>query len=764
MNLIWIVPVVGVATLLFAIGLIWDVLRRDAGTPEMQEIAGTIFEGAMAFLRRQYRTIAMLSVVTAVIIGVIVGYFDEDVEIGVLTGIAFMFGAACSATAGFIGMYVSVKSNGRCASAATRSLREAIDVSLRGGAVSGFLVVALSLIGVATVFGIYSRLLDNPMDDTPFLIVGFGFGASFVALFAQLGGGIYTKAADVGADLVGKVEAGIPEDDPRNAAVIADLVGDNVGDCAGRGADLFESTAAENIGAMILGVAIYRITGDADWILFPLVIRAFGLIATGIGILSVPLFTREKQDAMTPLNYGYYVITALSIAFMALITNLMMGDKWHWFFLCGLVGIATSVLFVYITQYYTSGRWRPVREIADASRTGPATNIIVGTAVGFETTFTTAVAIGTALVVSFILGQHSDLPNGGVFGTAVATMGMLMSAAYILSMDTFGPITDNANGIIEMAGAPPEAREITDAMDAVGNTTKALTKGYAMASAGLAAFLLFSAFLDKVKEHFAEDEGSIWFNQPLEDIPFPVDISGVAPFVAALLGVMLVFLFSSLAIRAVGQAAGKIIEEVRRQFREDPGIMAGTSRPDYGRAVDITTAAALRGMMAPGLLVVGMPVLVGVIFRVLHQSDLLQTVMSVEGGVGAGGPESVAALLMVGTIGGVILATFMNNVGGAWDNAKKYIEAGLLKVPAEQASGELSGSSSSTPSLSGVEDPADDPPGYVTLGKGTDAHKAAVVGDTVGDPFKDTAGPSLHVLVKLLSTVTLVLAPLFISS
>lgn len=716
MELVWLVPIIGAATVIFALWLTLNVLGRDAGSSEMQDIASMIFEGANAFMYRQYRTIAMLAVVTAVVVGAIVGYFDESLKIGVYTGIAFMVGAFASALSGFIGMYVAVRSNVRCASAATRSLREAIAVSLRGGAVSGFMIVALSLLGVAGIFAVYSRLLGNPMDDAPFLIVGFGFGASFVALFAQLGGGIYTKAADVGADLVGKVEAGIPEDDPRNAAVVADLVGDNVGDCAGRGADLFESTAAENIGAMILGVAIYRLTGDPEWILFPLVIRALGLVATGIGVMSVPFFSRENQDAMTPLNYGYYIITALSVLFMFMATKLMMGSHWHWFFAAGLVGIATSIVFVYITQYYTSSTWRPVREIADASRTGPATNIIMGTAVGFETTFTTAAAIGAALVISFILGEKSDLPNGGVFGTAVATMGMLMSAAYILSMDTFGPITDNAHGIIEMSGAPGDARRITDSMDAVGNTTKALTKGYAMASAGLAAFLLFSAFLDKVKEKTGE--------------AVMVQMNDMAEFVAALLGVMLVFLFSSLAIRAVGQAAGKIIEEVRRQFREDPGIMQGTSRPDYGRAVDITTAAALRGMVAPGLLAVGMPVAVGVLFRLIYEADLL----------GDTGPEAVAALLMVGTIGGVILATFMNNVGGAWDNAKKYIEAGLMKVP------------SGNP---GEED--------IVLGKGSDAHKAAVVGDTVGDPFKDTAGPSLHVLVKLLSTVTLVLAPLFIS-
>jgi K(+)-stimulated pyrophosphate-energized sodium pump len=716
MELVWLVPIIGAATVVFALWLTLNVLRRDSGSSEMQDIAAMIFEGANAFMYRQYRTIAMLSVVTAVVVGAIVGYFDESLKIGVYTGMAFMVGASASALSGFIGMYVAVRSNVRCASAATRSLREAITVSLRGGAVSGFSIVALSLVGVAGIFAVYSRLLGNPMDDAPFLIVGFGFGASFVALFAQLGGGIYTKAADVGADLVGKVEAGIPEDDPRNAAVVADLVGDNVGDCAGRGADLFESTAAENIGAMILGVAIYRLTGDPEWILFPLVIRALGLVATGIGVLSVPFFSRENQDPMTPLNYGYYVITALSVLFMFMTTKLMMGSHWHWFFLAGVVGIATSVVFVYITQYYTSGAWRPVKEIVSASRTGPATNIITGTAVGLETTFATALAIGGALVISFILGSQSDLPNGGVFGTAVATMGMLMSAAYILSMDTFGPITDNANGIIEMAGAPGEARNITDSLDAVGNTTKALTKGYAMASAGLAAFLLFSAFLDKVKEETGEE--------------VIVRMNDVGEFVAALLGVMLVFLFSSLAIRAVGGAAAKIIEEVRRQFREDPGIMEGTSRPDYGRAVDITTGAALRGMVAPGLLAVGMPIAVGVFFRLLFEAGWLDDT----------GPEAVAALLMVGTIGGLILATFFNNVGGAWDNAKKYIEAGLLKVP------------SSNP---GDED--------VVLGKGSDAHKAAVVGDTVGDPFKDTAGPSLHVLVKLLSTVTLVLAPLFIS-
>jgi K(+)-stimulated pyrophosphate-energized sodium pump len=701
MELFWIIPVSGVAAVLFVIWLAWDVLKRDPGTDAMQDIADRIFEGAWAFLRRQYQTIAILAVVTAVIVGALIGYFKEDMGLGVKTALAFLLGSFASGVSGFIGMYVSVRSNGRTAAAALHSLRDAITVSLRGGAVSGFLVVALSLLGVTAIFYAYGG--GTLPQEAPFQIVGFGFGASFVALFAQLGGGIYTKAADVGADLVGKVEAGIPEDDPRNAAVIADLVGDNVGDCAGRGADLFESTAAENIGAMILGVALWAATGNVAWIIFPLIVRSFGVIASGVGLLFAR--GREDEDPMNALNRGYFVAAGLSVIGMFLSTYLLMGEHWRWFFGAGLVGIVTSILFVYITQYYTSGTWRPVKEIADASRTGPATTIISGLAVAFETTASTAIAIGAAILLAFWLGNQTGLPGGGVYATAVATMGMLMTAAYILAMDTFGPITDNANGIIEMAGAPASARRITDALDAVGNTTKALTKGYAMASAGLAAFLLFQAYLDEVET----------------ELHVPFDVVNIAipeVFVAGLLAVMLVFLFSSLALRAVGRAAGKVIEEVRRQFRENPGIMAGTVRPDYARCVDITARAGLREMVAPGLLPVLGPVIIGVGFNLL----------------GLRAAESVAALLMVGTIGGIILATVMNNGGGAWDNAKKYIEAGYLRDP---ETGEV-------------------------YGKGSDPHKAGVVGDTVGDPLKDTAGPSLHVLVKLLSTITLVLAPLFI--
>ena len=729
----------GIIAVLFALYLARDVLGRDTGTKAMEDVAGTIFEGAVAFIRRQYTTIFGLAIVGALLIGALITLIETpdvaDVQnlaglpIGILTAIAFFVGALCSMASGIIGMFISVKANVRTASAARRSLVEAVQVAMRGGAVSGFLVVALSLLGVWGIFTIYSTIIpDVTVAQAPFLIVGFGFGASFVALFAQLGGGIYTKAADVGSDLVGKVEKGIPEDDPRNAGVVADLVGDNVGDCAGRGADLFESTAAENIGAMILGVAVYAIASAAGWpnpqawIFFPLVVRAFGLLATIVAIFFVR--GREDENPMNMLNRGYWVTTILSVVGLAITTSIMMNTNgstgnggfptWIYFFAAGLVGLATSVAFVYITQYYTAGTYRPVREIATASKTGPATNIISGTAVGFETTAVTAIAIGIALFVSHWLGEQANLVSstgvnvGGIFGTAVATMGMLMTTAYILAMDTFGPITDNAGGIAEFSRAESGAREITDRLDAVGNTTKALTKGYAIASASLAAFLLFSAYIDKIN---LIQGRRIAAGVPGAELLNSVNLANVNVFIAALLAAMLVYFFSSLAIRAVGNTAQSIIVEVRRQFREMPGIMDYSQRPDYARVVDITTAAALRQMILPGLVAVALPIAIGLVL----------------------GFEAVAGMLMVGTISGVLLATVLNNGGGAWDNAKKYIESGNLK----DDNGEL-------------------------LGKGSDAHAAAVVGDTVGDPFKDTAGPSLHVLIKLLSTITLVMAPLFI--
>ncbi len=705
----WVVPAAGIITVIFAIFLARNVLKRSMGTPKMKEIGDIIFQAAWAFLKRQYSTIAIYSVAIAIIIGVLVGVLGgteveglSALDIGWRTGVAFLVGAICSGVAGFIGMYIAVKSNARCAAAAQKSLTEAVNVALRGGAVSGFLITALSLIGVTVIFFAYGGA-SNP-EIAPHLIVGFGFGASFVALFAQLGGGIYTKAADVGADLVGKVESGIPEDDPRNPAVIADLVGDNVGDCAGRGADLFESTAAENIGAMILGIAAYLATENIAWILFPLCVRGFGMIASMIGIFCVR--AKEKENVMNALNRGYFVAIVLSIVGLA-VTVYFMLDSW-WLFGAGVVGIAASVAIVFITQYYTEWRFKPVRDIAEASKTGPATNIIMGTAVGFETTLATALVIGISLLLSFWMGDMSGVHGAGAFGTAVATMGMLMTCPYVLSMDTFGPITDNANGINQMAGVGPEVRKVTDRLDAVGNTTKALTKGYAMVSAGLAAFLLFQAYLDRVSFIKFGEVG-------LYNV---VDIARIEVFVGALLAVMIVYLFSAWAIKAVGRTASKIIEEVRRQFREDPGILAGTSKPDYARAVDITTRAGLREMIAPGLLPVLGPIIIGVIFRFIPGYDAAMV---------------VAAVLMVGTIGGIMMASYMNNAGGAWDNAKKMIEDGQLK----------------------------DDQGNV-IGKGSPTHAAAVAGDTLGDPLKDTAGPSLHVLVKMLATVTLVMCPLFI--
>ena len=713
------VLVCGLVAILFAGWLARDVLARDTGTPAMQDISNRIYVGAVAFLRRQYSTIAMLSIVIAIVIGVIVGLSEKDHQTtrAAITAGAFLFGALLSGIAGYTGMYVAVKSNIRTASAARRSLGEALTVALRGGAVSGFLVVALGLLGVLAMYWIVYPLVQGTLPaaaETPFWIVGFAFGASFVALFAQLGGGIYTKAADVGADLVGKVEAGIPEDDPRNPAVIADLVGDNVGDCAGRGADIFESSVAEMIGAMILGATLFTAAVGTQneqalaFVFFPLVLAALGLIGSMVGLLSVrPPAT--PADPMTELNKGFYVSAALGVVGLAIAAFWMLPYGKMEYLLCGIIGVLTAFVFVWVTQYYTSGRYRPVRDIMEASRTGPATNIISGIAVGFETTGAAAIVISIALLSSYFVGSQvtSAFPepgglfqSAGIYGTAVATMGMLMTAAYILAMDTFGPVTDNAGGIVEMSNQPESVRDTTDALDSAGNTTKALTKGYAIGTAALAAFLLFSAYLQEVTR-FGGDaiEAQV------------VNLANPRVFVGGLIGAALVFVFASLAMRAVGRAAGAMIEEVRRQFRADPGIMAGTSTPDYSACVDIAVRASLREMIAPGLLAVAVPILVGITLRW----------------------EGAAGMLMIGTIAGVLVANVLNNGGGAWDNAKKMIEAGLLK----------------------------DADGNV-LGKGSDAHAASVVGDTVGDPWKDTAGPSIHVLIKLMATITLVMASLFI--
>ncbi len=720
-----VIPIAGLVGLAFAGYLTWYVFRKDLGTPEMQEIGDAIRQGAMAYMRRQYTTIIAISVILAILIAVLI---DPKPWVG----LSFFVGAGASALSGYIGMYVSVRSNIRTAAAARRSLNEALVTSFRGGAVSGMGVVSLSLLGVAGIYYIFTNGMGFEPVESLDAAIGFAFGASFAALFAQLGGGIYTKAADVGADLVGKVEAGIPEDDPRNPAVIADLVGDNVGDCAGRGADLFESTAAENIGAMVLGLSLFKFWTDVVpnsmqwtdsealvWIFFPLVARSFGIFASLAGVLVVRLRNEEK-DPMSGINMGYYVTCVLAAIFFYVATYYMLGDNYLYFFGAGVIGIVLSIVIVYITQYYTSGSWRPVREIAQSSTTGPATNIITGLSIAMETTALPVIAIILALLGAFALGtmaapDDQAIVNSldedewstykliyGFYGTAVATMGMLATCAFILATDTFGPITDNAGGIIEMSKQPEDIRRRTDRLDACGNTTKALTKGYAMASAALAAFLLFGAYFERV----AAKTGHTLAES------FSVDIAQPDVFVGGLLGAMLVFLFASLAIRAVGKAAYAMINEVRRQFKADPGIMANTSKPDYAKCVDIATKGALKAMILPALL----PVLVPVTFGVLMNY------------AGYDAPQAVGALLMVGTIAGIMVANMFNNGGGAWDNGKKYIEAGNYG------------------------------------GKRSPAHAAAVVGDTVGDPLKDTAGPSIHVLVKLLATVTLVFVGLFVAA
>ena len=725
-NMLFMIPIAAVVALIFALFFFRNIWARDKGTPEMQKISNAIETGAMAYLRRQYMTIGIISIILAIIIAA-VGFTGGDIAkyINYKVAIAFLIGAGFSILSGFIGMKVSVNSNIRTASAARKSFNDALVCSFRGGAISGIAVSLLSLGGLFTVVMVYNAFIGgDTMTPTLHAVVGYAFGASFAALFAQLGGGIYTKAADVGADLVGKVEAGIPEDDPRNPAVIADLVGDNVGDCAGRGADIFESTAAEIIGSMVIGTAVV-LAGNAfgynfsdNWVFLPLVLMAFGLIASLIGI-SVVRMKDEDGDVLKALNIGYYLTIALVLVFLAITTYFLLHNEtagWYYFLGCGIVGIALGLAIVFITQYYT-GDHKPVKDIAKASETGAATNVISGISIGMESTVLPMICIVIAIITTYVLGAAAEpgvladniknISVYGLYGTAVGTIAMLASSAFILAEDTFGPITDNAGGIVEMSNQPEEVRKRTDKLDSIGNTTKALTKGYAMASAALAAFLLFAAFFEIVAEILTEHTG---VEHTLSSV-FNVNLGDPLIFVGGLIGIVLVVFFTSLAIRAVGTAAGEMIEEVRRQFREDDGIMKGTSDPDYAKCVDIATRGALRAMVVPALLPILVPVVFGIIYRFIFPDIAYM---------------AVGALIMVGTGIGIFMANFLNNGGGAWDNAKKYIERGNHG------------------------------------GKRSPAHAAAVVGDTIGDPFKDTAGPSLHVLVKLLSTICLVTAVLFV--
>ena len=697
-NLLFMVPIAAVIALVFAFYFYRSIWKIDKGTPAMQKISDAIETGAMAYLRRQYRTIAIISVIIAIILllaGFIPGY---EKYMGYKVAIAFLIGAGFSILSGYIGMRISVNTNVRTASAGKKSLNDAFVCAFRGGAISGIAVSTLSLAGLFCVVLAYNALIGgDDLTNTMHAVVGYAFGASMAALFAQLGGGIYTKAADVGADLVGKVEQGIPEDDPRNPAVIADLVGDNVGDCAGRGADIFESTAAEIIGAMVIGVAVYKISplmANNNWVLLPLVIMAFGLIASLVGILTVKMRS-EDADVIKTLNGGYYVTLALVLITMAFAVYWLLKDlcnNWWYFVLAGVFGMLLGLAIVYITQYYT-GDHKPVHDIAEASKTGAATNVIQGLANGMESTVLPAVCIVFAIIITYELGYYAfpDFSAGnqmvmGLYGTAIATVTMLASSAFILAEDTFGPITDNAGGIAEMAELPEEVRDITDTLDSVGNTTAAVGKGLAIGSAALTALALFVDYANATKLA-------------------SIDLKDPQVMIGLFIGGLLPFLFSAFAIQAVSRAAEKMIEEVRRQFREIVGIMEGKADPDYATCVGLCTKGALHEMVVPALLAIIVPIATGLIL----------------------GPTGVVGLLGGVSITGFAMAVFMSNAGGAWDNAKKYIERGNHG------------------------------------GKGSEQHKAAVVGDTVGDPFKDTSGPSLNILIKLCSTVSIVFSGLVIA-